>query len=310
VSAAFLLVPVFQKNYYLLDTLITFAIFIICVSGLRLILTTGHLSMAHAAFIGTGGYTTALLVTRLGWNSWACLLLAGICAMLVALPIGYLILRLRGAYFAICTLAIGEVFIFVWTYWRGIFGGSAGITRIPNLAPILGIKFTSPVEYYYLAILLAIITVIVMYRIDRSRLRLTLLSIFEAETLSNSLGVNTLHYKVMTFAVAAFFAGIAGGFSAHYSHYVTPTSYGFMASTMLIVYTIIGGADSAFGPVFASGVLTALAELLRGVHEYTNLALGVILIIVVRLAPAGIVGLRQQFSSWFGKSPTGGRSHT
>lgn len=103
VSAAFLLVPVFQKNYYLLDTLITFAIFIICVSGLRLILTTGHLSMAHAAFIGTGGYTTALLVTRLGWNSWACLLLAGICAMLVALPIGYLILRLRGAYFAICT---------------------------------------------------------------------------------------------------------------------------------------------------------------------------------------------------------------
>lgn len=309
-SVAFLLVPLFTKNYYWIDTLITFATTIILVSGLRLILITGQLSMCHAAFIGTGAYTAALLTTKLGWNSWISLPLAGICSMLVALPIGYLILRLRGAYFAICTLAIGETFVFVWIYWKDIFGGSAGITRIPNFSPILGIEFTSPVEYYYLAVLLAIVTVIVMYRFDRSRLRLTLLSIFEAETLSDSLGINSMHYKIMTFTLAAFFAGIAGAFNAHYNHYVTPTSYGFMTSVMLIVYTIIGGAGSAFGPVFASGFLTGLTELLRSVYEYTNLVFGVILIIVIRLAPEGIIGLRQQFISWHGKSQPEAQSRT
>jgi branched-chain amino acid transport system permease protein len=295
----FLLVfPTITANKYYLRTIITLSIAIVLTSGVRLIAQTGQLSIAQAAFMGVGAYFSALMVLKLGWNSWICFILSGCVSAGIAGIIGYITLRIREIYFAIATLAMNELFRLVWVEWDTLFGGPAGIVNIPSPNPILGIRFGSVASFYYIAILLLIITIAAMIRIENSRVGLIFSAIKSFDTLAASLGVNLMKEKIKAFMTACFFAGMAGDFFAHLQHFISPVDFTLMDSVNYLMYAVVGGLQSVWGPVVGCTVMIFIPVILRLIPNYDPVVepiiFGAILILVMRFEPDGFVGLYQK----------------
>jgi branched-chain amino acid transport system permease protein len=292
------LFPLFVGNpYYIRMFINTFYLIVLTVS-LRVIMMTGQLSIAHYAFMGIGAYTSALLVTKAHWNFWITFPLAGIMAAVIAVGLGYVTLRIKGAYFAIATVALGEVIRMVWVEWKGFFGGVNGIMGIPPPNAIGGLQFGSIASYYYFALLLLLFALIVFHRLDKSRYGMTFQSIAMADNLAQSVGVNIINYKVLAFAGASFFAGLVGAFYASLQHYVSPMDFTILDSIMLIVFLIVGGRASILGPIVGVAVLVWLPVLLEQLPFYKPTVLPIIygsfLLVVMLLLPEGLLGIRER----------------
>ena len=166
-------IPLYITGAYPLHILIITGINVILAISLRTISSTGQLSMGHAGFYAIGAYTSAILAKKLGFSFWGTLWLGGIAAALLALALGYLIVRVKRVYFSMLTLFIGQIIVLILIEWRNFTGGNSGLFGIspPNALNIFGqvITFTSKVPYYYLILILVLITVFVLYRIDSSR---------------------------------------------------------------------------------------------------------------------------------------------
>lgn len=292
-------VPLITRDPYYLHILITITIFAVLSVGLRLILITGQISATQVAFYGIGAYASALLVLRLGWNTWFALPMAGIITGLIAMVVGYLALRLKGAYFIILTIAFGEVVRLMFMRWAGLFGGPVGLSDIPKPNPILGFDFTSKVDFYYLALLLALVAVTFMYRLEHSRFGLTFNAIREADVLAESVGINPMRYKVLAFAVACFFAGLVGAFYAHYTHFIAPYDFTFHDSAKIIVFTIVGGRSKTLGPIIGTAFLILLVEALDDFGQYIPLFYGTALIVILFFIPEGIISLPRSIAARF-----------
>ena len=274
--------------------------------------SAGHVSFAQVAFMGIGAYTTALLTKELHWTFWSCLPLSGFVAASVALPLGYITLRIKGVYFIVATFALGEVIRLVWIEWSSLFKGPGGIPDIPLPSPIFGWEFGSASSFYYLILCLLIFTMFAMYGLDRSRFGMTLLTFEQAEDLAESVGINAMKYKVIAFVIASFFAGITGAFYATFHHYISPDDFSLTQSLYVVVYTAIGGTGSLYGPVVGCFTLILLPALLHYVPGYEPvlepLIYGSILIIILLLLPAGLVSLGELVFPWARKlrDTTGG----
>jgi branched-chain amino acid transport system permease protein len=294
--------PLFVSSPYYQRVIIEMFLLIILASGFRLLVVTGQFSMAQAAFMGIGAFTSALLVMLLNWNSWLCLLLAGLVSAFIAILIGYPTLRIKGAYFAIGTFAFGEVVRQIWVNWKEIFGGTDGLSGIPSPAPLFGISFGSTMSFYYFAAVLVIITIFVMYRLSNSRFGLTMASIGEADSLAEAVGVNIMKYKVTAFAIACFFAGIAGAFFAQMQHTISQGDFTFVHSVLVAVYAIIGGVGTVFGPVWGVILMGSIPVFLRYIPGYDAswepIILGVTLILVMLFLPKGIHALPATIANW------------
>jgi branched-chain amino acid transport system permease protein len=295
-----LLVPLFVTQSYILHILILVGINIILASSLRLIATSGQLSLGHGGMVTVGAYTSALLVMKLGFSTWAALPLGGLAAWVIALIVGYPFVRLKGIYFAMITVFLAEVISLVTLEWTGLTGGSMGIFNIPHPNPIIipglgGVYFTSRVDFYYFALVLVLVTLLILYAIERSRINVTLLSISQAESLAESIGVNTPRFKVIAFSLGCFFAGIAGAFYAHYLTVLTPTAFGFFFSIYIVIYMIVGGMRRFSGPILGAIILTLIPEFVRGLKEYQPFLFAAVLIIVIFFMPEGLVGLPDRF---------------
>jgi len=281
------------RDPYLLHILITIFIWSILALGIRLILLIGHLNAAQASFMGMGAYISGILAKNLGLSFWLCLPAAGIAASVIALGIGYPTMRIKHAYFVMATFGVTEVFRNIWMLWTGLFGGPQGLLGIPRPDTIniagWAIAFTTKVPFYYLALILLLITVIVMRRLDASRLGMTLRCIPQAEILAECLGINVLGHKVLAFVIGSFFAGIAGAFWAHYSTYASPWDFTFQNSLYILIYTVMGGTSSVAGPIVGCFVMLALDELLRPVQQYMPIILGTILIGFLLFIPGGFI---------------------
>jgi branched-chain amino acid transport system permease protein len=291
-----LLVPVFMVDKYRLHIAIMVYYGIILATSLRLIFTTGQLSVAHAAFLGIGAYASTLLVMRLGLTFWLSLPLAGLASAAVAAGIGWLTLRIKGVYFIIVSFAFAEIVSLVWIEWVGLFGGPSGIAGIPPPQPIVipglgSVDFESKASMYYLALALALLTVAVMHRIDHSRLGMTLKAIRESDLLSECLGVHVMRYKLLAFCVSCFFAGLAGSFYAHYFYSISPFHFGPHLSIDIVVHTVVGGLGSVFGPVLGAALLVVATEALRAVGNWDLLVMGLLLITVMLFLPGGLIDL-------------------
>jgi branched-chain amino acid transport system permease protein len=289
-------VPLFVKDPYYLHVIIMTALYIILALGLRLILISGHISIAHAGFMGIGAYTSALLVVKLGFPFWIAIFLSGLSSAIFALVIGRLILKVTGIYFGIITMAMGEILRLVWTRWKDLFGGATGILNIPPPNPIhipgiIQIDFTSKWHYYYLALTILFLTIYIMHRIDRSRFGMTLFALNNKELLAESMGINTMFYKNIAFGIACFFAGIAGSFYAHYFYYICPHDFTFSQSLEIILYTVFGGVRSIAGPIIGASFLTVLMEVSNLAEEYRPMIFGLALIIVMIFMPGGLIDL-------------------
>lgn len=302
-----ILIPLWVKHQYYLHVIIIMFLFSIPALGLRLIWRTGHVSFAQAGFMAIGGYTSAILVKFLGFNFWLAWLMGGILAAIIAIAIGIPTLKLQSSYFFLVTTAMGEVtrlsFLYLWT---PVFGGAIGITNVPRPNPIaipglFRVEFVTKTSFYYLLLFVLIITVVVMRRIDKSRIGATLQAIRDAEDLARAVGMPTMRYRVFAFATACFFAGIAGGIYAHYNTQVSPLSFMNLVSMEIFAFVVVGGAGHVLGPVLGTILLKGIGEAVRGVGPYEIIFSGALMMLVMIFMPDGLLGLPKAVSTFIRK---------
>jgi branched-chain amino acid transport system permease protein len=271
-------------------------VFIMCllnigmVASVRLVFLAGEISVCHAAFMAIGAYASALLVKNLAFSFWISLPMGGIAAALIGLSIGYPTLRAKGIYFIITTLAFSEVVRLIISNW-GLLGAVNGITNIPRPNPFFGIRFVEHISFYYLILILSLITLGVCHRIENSRYGMILRSIAQAPLITESVGINIMSYKILAFVVGCFFAGILGSFYAHYISIVHPDMFSLWHSIMFVIYCQVGGVASLWGAILGGGGLTLAAEFIRTTKHLETVTFAAVLIIIVLFVPEGLIGL-------------------
>jgi branched-chain amino acid transport system permease protein len=284
-GVALLVWPLLVDEVFFLYIATLVLLYTIGTASLHLVLRIGHLSLCHAAFMGLGGYTSALLTTRLGWPFVPAFVMAGLVPAAVALAVGPIVLRLRGVYFVLITFTFGEVVRLVFNDWQSLTGGADGIFRIPPPHPLLADKRA----YYYFALIMAVLCVGFVARLLGSQTGRYIDGIRESERLAQSSGVPILRFKVTMFCIACGLVGLQGSLLAHYIHFIAPGSYTFNESLNLLVMNVIGGMANLAGPLVGAVFLTALPELLRGWVELQRVIYGVVLIVVMLFVPGGLV---------------------
>lgn len=302
------LTPVFL-NIYWISVLALALINILLAVSLRTIKLLDLISLGHVGFTLVGAYGSAILVMKGGIPFWAALIIAGFMSSLLAFVLGYPFLKVKGIYFAVLTLLTSETFRLIAYHWRKVTGGQIGLTRIPSpgqiTIPGIGIlRFDDITGYFYIIIVVVLISLLILYKIEHSHLNFKWRAIRDAEGLALSVGINSARYKVINFAIACFFAGIAGSLFAHYQHNLSAdftSRFGVWTSIYLLVYMVVGGVDKFAGPIVGTLVITLISELLRSIGEYQPMVIGIIAIAVMLFIPEGIIGLPYRFKSWFGK---------
>jgi branched-chain amino acid transport system permease protein len=300
-----LLVPVFVENLYYLQVLTFVGIYVILALSLNLLNGyLGLLSIGHAAFYGVGAYASAKLVMDLGFPFLLGMLGAGLisggCGYMIAKPT----LRLSGIYMTLSTLGFNIIFFLVLLTWMGFTNGPLGIMDIPPPS-LLGYAIESRAGYYYLILLLVFLTLFSMSRLIRCRFGRALVAIRENELAAEAMGVHTTHYKIQGFVLAAFYAGIAGSFYAHFVKYISPDSFYINESFVLLAMLALGGQGNLIGPVVGAAVLLVIPEIFRFLQEYRMFVYGTILIVMMLVRRQGILGGREYSLRlpWFDEGP-------
>ncbi len=254
---------------------------------------TGQVSFGHAIFFGVGAYTAGIFVTKLDVSAWWGMMFGGITAMIIALFVGWICFRLRGPYFALATLAGGEIFRLVATNWEGLTDGMVGILIIQT--------FRSKLPYYYIALALAATTIYVIHLIMKSKLGFYFVSIREDEDAAESFGINASLYKNLSLLVSAFFTGMAGAFYMNYMAFIDPEVVFSLhyVSIMAILVGIVGGVATIMGPAVGAFVMVGVQELFRSsffglapewVSQGHALVFGLLVVFVIMFLANGIVG--------------------
>ncbi|GLI32936.1 branched-chain amino acid ABC transporter permease [Desulforhabdus amnigena] len=254
---------------------------------------TGQVSFGHAIFFGTGAYTAGLCASKLGISAWWGMLLGGPVALLVGCVIGWICFRLRGPYFALATIAIGEIFRLVATDWRSLTEGMEGILIIQT--------FRSKIPYYYLALFLAGACVFVIDRIMQSKWGYYFIAIREDQDSAEAIGISSFRYKSLSLMVSSFFTGLAGALYMNYMAFIDPHVVFALhdISIMAILVGIIGGVGTLWGPPAGAFIMVLLQETFRSsffgllpswVSESHVLVFGLLVIFVIRFMANGLVG--------------------
>ncbi len=291
------LLPLVITDDYVLRILIMSGIFVMLTLSLNLVTGfTGQFCLGWAAFYGIGAYTSALLTMKAGLSFWLAMPLGGLMAALFGLLLGLPTMRLKEIYLAITTLGFGEIIRLIMLNWTDLTRGSMGLPGIP--APsILSYEISSNQAYYYFILALVLITVAAMRRLIDSRTGRALIAIREDELAAKSMGIDVTAYKMLAFAVGAFFAGLAGSFYAHYTSFIDPHTFSFTESIAILAMAVLGGLGSINGSILGAVILTVVPELLRGIAEYRLIVFGLIMMAVMLLRPQGIFGKARENST-------------
>jgi len=262
------------------STLALICINIILAVSLNLVVGfTGQFSLGHAGFMSIGAYVCALIVLQDPGplNFSIGLVAGGLVAMAFGVLIGFPTLRLKGDYLAIATLGFGEIIRVVFLN-MDITGGASGLASIPRLA-------TWPWLFS-----LTVLTVVIISNFIRSNRGRSCLAIREDEIAAESMGINSTKYKIMAFALGAFFAGIAGGLYAAYFYFISPAIFGFLMSINILVTVVFGGLGSITGSIIGAIILTWLMVALRDYIGLNNIMYALLLIIIMLFRPQGLMG--------------------
>jgi len=292
IALAAAVLPLVTRDSYYLDVATTILMNLTLTMSFRLQVSTGQINMAHISFMGIGAYASALLVTRVGLSFWATLWIGPLVAAALAVPIGSVALRVSGPYYFLITFAFSEVVrLFFNNFFEGLFGGPSGLVGIPKPDRLLGLAFHGKLELYGLMAVLCVGVALALVRLDHSRFGLTAGAIRQADLLAETLGVNVFRYKLTTFVLGSFIAGLAGVFFAHFRQVLHSSDFGLEPMVLLVVFTVIGGTGSVWGPVVGTILMTIASELLRELHHYEILVFGAVLILTMLFAPEGLVAL-------------------
>jgi branched-chain amino acid transport system permease protein len=285
-------VPPFLPNPYHVQVLVFIGIYVILALSLNLLNGyVGLLSIGHAAFYAVGAYASAKLTLDLHLPWIAVLVssgaIAGVFGYLVARPT----LRLSGIYLTLVTLGFNMILFLVLQNWMGFTNGPLGIMDIPPPS-LFGRVIRSRLEYYYLILALAVLTVVSMHRLMTCRFGRALTAIRENELAAEATGVHTTRYKVQAFVLAAFYAGIAGSFYAHFMNFISPDSFTINESFILLAMLAFGGQGNLIGPAVGAAVLILVPEVFRGLQEYRMFVYGGILVVMMLFRRQGLLGGR------------------
>jgi branched-chain amino acid transport system permease protein len=290
----FLIFPlVIQSHYYQHLVIIIFMWVVIGSSWNLLAGYTGQVSFGHAIFFGVGAYTAGIFASKLGISAWWGMAFGGIFSMLVGLFVGWVCFRLRGPYFALATLAGGEIFRLIATNWESLTDGMVGILIIQS--------FKSKLSYYYIALALALACIYTIRIIMKSKWGYYFVSIREDQDAAASLGINTTLYKNVSLLVSSFFTGMAGAFYMNYMAFIDPEVVFSLhyISIMAILVGIVGGVATIWGPAVGAFVMVGLQETFRSsffglapkwISQAHALVFGLLVIFVIMFLANGIVG--------------------
>jgi len=244
---------------------------------------TGYISFGHVLFYGVGSYASAILVADQGWPWLATLPISMLVGLLFALVIGFPVLRLKGPYFAIATLAAAEGTRVLVTVWDDLTHGGLGIS-LPNVE--------NSMETYYAMLILMFVTIGVCYWIAHSRFGVRLNAIREDEVAAEALGINTTIYKLAAFGLSAIFPAMAGAIQANKTLYIDPETEFFILITITMkLMAMFGGKGTVIGPIIGAVVLYTFQEFVWVTFPQAHLiAFGIFLILVARFMPRGMVG--------------------
>lgn len=298
----FFLIPFVDKNIYHLDLLTSVGIYVLLAMGLNVVVGfTGLLNLGYAAFFAIGAYTYALLNLHFGCPFWLGLPAAGLVSMIIGLIIGLPSIRVRGDYLAITTLGFGEIVRIAFNNlsdWTGGPNGLLGISRPKLWLPSLENGFhwkvwsfsVKPMPYYYLVLVLVGVTAYFLFRMMDSKMGRALVALREDELAASCMGISTLKVKLYAFGLSSFIAGIAGSVFAAKQTIITPDSFDFVLSVLILAMVVLGGMGNIWGAALGALVLGILPEILREFTSYRMLIFGVIMVVMMIFRPQGILG--------------------
>ena len=292
------------------EILVLLVINVLLVASYRLLTLTGEWSLAHVVIMGVGAYGSALISKELSWPVPLSMLAGSSIAALVAFLLSFPLFRMKGFYFLIGSFAAGEIIRLVWKWseMTWLFGGPKGIKLIPPFPNIkllsLDIDFYDPVKYYYLCLVVVAISMVILYRIERSRIGLTYHAIHWQDKLAESVGVDTFRYRTLAFVISSFFAGLSGALYAHYIGTVAPNRFSVEEMTYVLIWAIVGGTATFCGPILGVVALTVLNEVVLralGVDVMRPMFYGAILILFILFLPNGLESLVPKIKAWFAR---------
>ena len=297
---------------YVMDVAILVITYIMLGWGLNIVVgLAGLLDLGYVAFYAIGAYSYALLANYFDWSFWICLPLAGVFAAISGILLGFPVLRLRGDYLAIVTLGFGEIIRVILLNWYEFTGGPDGISGIPRpsffglefkrssegtFSSFFGLDYSSMhriIFLYYLILALALLTNFVTLRLRKLPVGRAWEALREDEIACRSLGINPTNTKLTAFAIGATFGGLAGSFFATRQGFISPESFTFIESAVILAIVVLGGMGSQIGVVLASVVLIGGTELFRELEEYRMLAFGALMVGIMVWKPRGLLAHRE-----------------
>ncbi len=315
-GAAFLVVAVlfpvaFYNNPYYLGVAIIILTYVMLGWGLNIVVgLAGLLDLGYVAFYAVGAYSYAIIAQAYGWSFWVCLPLAGLFAAFFGILLGFPVLRLRGDYLAIVTLAFGEIVRIVLLNWISLTNGPNGIGSIPRasffgipfnpnedgFAATFGLQFDPThrtVFLFYVILALALITNWVTIRLRKLPVGRAWEALREDEIAVRSLGINPTNTKLTAFAIGAMFGGFAGAFFATRQGFISPDSFTFPESALILAIVVLGGMGSQIGVAVAATVMTASFELFREFEQFRLVIFGFAMVGIMIWRPRGLVSTRE-----------------
>lgn len=309
----FLLLFPFLADAYMLYIANMIGFAVIAATGLNLLTGfTGQISLGHAAFVGIGAYTSAILVTRLGFSFWLSIPFAGLVAAAAGMVIGIPSLRVKGLYLCIATLAAQFIFEFIFIHWESMTKGITGIHVPP---PKIGnFEFTTEKEFYWITLFFVILAVGYARNLVRSRMGRAFVAIRDRDLSAEIIGINLFRYKLSAFAVSSFYAGVAGALWVTFLKVVTPDHFPFILSIQYLAMIIVGGLGSILGSIFGAVFMTLIPEVLNYLSEVVKVyapgkeeifvplkevIFGVLIVLFLIFEPRGLAEIWNRVKSFF-----------
>ncbi|MCU0491237.1 MAG: ABC transporter permease [Chloroflexaceae bacterium] len=289
-SGVALLLPLVVRDSYILQTLANAWLYGMLALSLTLVAgTVGQMSLGHAGLLAIGGYASALLALDLGLPVALAIVLAGVITAGLGTLLVFPAFRLRGHYVAIATLAIGEIVSLVILNWEWLTRGPIGISAIPPLS-LFGWELVDTAAIYWLTLLVVIGLALLQHRLTRHHLGRALRAIRDDDIAARAYGIGLNRYKGLAFTVSGFVAGISGAITAHMYSYINHQTFDTQISVLALTMVILGGMGNILGAIVGAVALIGLPELFRGFAEYRMLVYGIVLLLLVRFRPQGLLG--------------------
>lgn len=282
-------VPFALNNYYI-DILTITGIYAILALGLNIVVgIAGLLDLGYIAFYAIGAYSYGILNTEFGIPFWPALLIGGLLAAFAGMFLGMITLRLRGDYLAIVTLGFLMIVHLILNNWDSLTHGPNGILGISS--PSIGkFVFSEPVHFYYLILAISVFAIFIINRINNSRIGRAWIAIREDEIAASAMGINVTTMKILAITLGASWAGIAGVFFAGRYSFISPESFTFLETVIVLSMVVLGGMGSIPGVILGAALLIILPEVLRGFQDYRMLAFGSAMVLMMVFRPQGLIG--------------------